>query len=145
MNPEQHQASPGRSPNEAAMYLSVLGAKRVTILYLPALNGVKPCSGHSYPSSSFDNTKLIINLDAGSPLHIQTNDNSNIALNLDAGNPLHIQTNDNSNIALNLDAENYRIWASAMKLALHARNEFSFFNGSCLKESYATSNVLSAQ
>ncbi|GJS48725.1 ribonuclease H-like domain-containing protein [Tanacetum coccineum] len=44
-----------------------------------------------------------------------------------------------------LGTENYRIWASAMKLALQARNKFSFVDGSCLKASYASSNVLSTQ
>ncbi|GKE85151.1 putative LTR copia-type gag-polypeptide [Tanacetum coccineum] len=81
------------------------------------------------PSSSSDNTKLINNLDDGNPLHIQTNDNSNLALI-----PFKL-----------LRTENYKIWASAMKLALHARNKFSFVDGSCLKGTYATSNVLSAQ
>ena len=44
--------------------------------------------------------------------------------NLDAGNPLHIQTNDNSGTALIpfklIGTENYRIWSGAMKLALQA-------------------------
>nr|GEX39683.1 putative Gag-polypeptide of LTR copia-type [Tanacetum cinerariifolium] len=69
--------------------------------------------------------------------------------NLNVGNPLHIQTNDNSSTALNpfklLDTENYRIWASAMKLTLKARNKFSFVDGTCLKSSYNTSDVLSTQ
>ncbi|GKC29924.1 ribonuclease H-like domain-containing protein [Tanacetum coccineum] len=73
-------------------------------------------------SSSSDNIELINNLDAGNPLHIQTNDNSNIALI-----PFKL-----------LGTENYRVWASALKLALQARNKFSFVDGSCLKESYAT-------
>ncbi|GJV73712.1 ribonuclease H-like domain-containing protein, partial [Tanacetum coccineum] len=57
--------------------------------------------------SSSDNTKLINNLDADNPLHIQTNDNSNIALI-----PFKL-----------LGTGNYRIWASAMKLALQAINK----------------------
>jgi hypothetical protein len=69
--------------------------------------------------------------------------------NFDAGNPLHIQTNDNSGTALIpfklLGTENYRIWSGAMKLALQARNKFSFVDGSCLKETYVTSDVLYAQ
>ncbi|GKD55685.1 ribonuclease H-like domain-containing protein [Tanacetum coccineum] len=40
---------------------------------------------------------------------------------------------------------NLIIWASAMKLALHARNKFSFIDGTCLKASYSTSEVLSTQ
>ena len=69
--------------------------------------------------------------------------------NLDAGNPLHIQTNDNSGTALIpfklLGTENYRIWYGAMKLALQARNKYSFVDGSCVKESFVASEVLSAQ
>ncbi|GJV27187.1 putative RNA-directed DNA polymerase [Tanacetum coccineum] len=41
--------------------------------------------------------------------------------NLDAGNPLHVQNSDNT------------------------RNKYGFVDGSCLKKSYATSDVLSAQ
>ncbi|GJU58348.1 ribonuclease H-like domain-containing protein [Tanacetum coccineum] len=44
-----------------------------------------------------------------------------------------------------LGIENYRIWSGAVKLALQARNKYGFVDGSCLKESYATSEVLSAQ
>ncbi|GKA09222.1 ribonuclease H-like domain-containing protein [Tanacetum coccineum] len=48
----------------------------------------------------------------------------------DAGNPLHTQSNDNSSTTLIpfklQGTENYRIWASAMKPALQARNKFSF-------------------
>ncbi|GJU18963.1 ribonuclease H-like domain-containing protein [Tanacetum coccineum] len=69
--------------------------------------------------------------------------------NLDAGNPLYVQNSDNSSsvlIPFKLQGtENYRIWNGAMKLALQARNKFSFVDGTCLKSTYATSNVLSAQ
>ncbi|GJR15173.1 putative LTR copia-type gag-polypeptide [Tanacetum coccineum] len=69
--------------------------------------------------------------------------------NLDAGNPLHVQNSDNSNYVIIpfklLGNENYRIWSGAVKLALQARNKYGFVDGSCLKESYATSEVLSAQ
>ncbi|GJV39998.1 ribonuclease H-like domain-containing protein [Tanacetum coccineum] len=69
--------------------------------------------------------------------------------NLDAGNPLHIQTNDNSSTTLipfKLSVtENYKIWSSLMKLALQARNKYSFVDGTCLKNAYSTSDVLSAQ
>ncbi|GKF24076.1 ribonuclease H-like domain-containing protein, partial [Tanacetum coccineum] len=44
-----------------------------------------------------------------------------------------------------LGTENYRIWSVAVKLALQVRNKYDFVDGSCLKESYATSDVLSAQ
>ncbi|GJU04576.1 ribonuclease H-like domain-containing protein [Tanacetum coccineum] len=69
--------------------------------------------------------------------------------NLDAGNPLHVQNSDNSNYVIIsfklLGTKNYRIWSGAVKLALQARNKYGFVDGSCLKESYATSDVLSAQ
>ncbi|GJX40981.1 putative LTR copia-type gag-polypeptide [Tanacetum coccineum] len=68
--------------------------------------------------------------------------------NLDVGNLLHVQNSDNSNTTLILfkllGTENYRIWSGAMKLALQARNKYDF-DGTCVKESYATSQVLSAQ
>ncbi|GJS25336.1 receptor-like serine/threonine-protein kinase SD1-8 [Tanacetum coccineum] len=38
-----------------------------------------------------------------------------------------------------------KIWASAIKLALQARNKFAFVDGSCVKSAYVTSNVLSAE
>ncbi|GJZ06282.1 ribonuclease H-like domain-containing protein [Tanacetum coccineum] len=67
--------------------------------------------------------------------------------NLNAGNPLHVQNSDNSNSLTIpfklLGIENYRIWSGAMKLALQARNKYGFVDGSCLKESYATSLVYS--
>ncbi|GJZ37802.1 putative RNA-directed DNA polymerase [Tanacetum coccineum] len=69
--------------------------------------------------------------------------------NLDDGNPLHVQNSDNSNSVIIpfklLGTENYRIWSGAVKLALQAWNKYGFVDGSCLKESYATSEVLSAQ
>ncbi|GJX21812.1 ribonuclease H-like domain-containing protein [Tanacetum coccineum] len=69
--------------------------------------------------------------------------------NIDAGNPLHIQANDNSSTILIpfklRGTKNYRIRASAMKLALQARNKHSFVDGTFLKNAYNTSDVLSAQ
>ncbi|GJT62735.1 ribonuclease H-like domain-containing protein [Tanacetum coccineum] len=69
--------------------------------------------------------------------------------NLGVGNPLHVKNSDNSNSVIIsfklLGIENYRIWPGAVKLALQARNKYGFIDGSCLKESYATSEVLSAQ
>ncbi|GJZ77445.1 ribonuclease H-like domain-containing protein [Tanacetum coccineum] len=68
---------------------------------------------------------------------------------LDAGNPLHVQNSDNSNSVIIpfklLGTHNYIIWSGAVKLALQVRNKYGFIDGSCLKESYATSDVLSAQ
>ncbi|GJZ41931.1 putative LTR copia-type gag-polypeptide [Tanacetum coccineum] len=69
--------------------------------------------------------------------------------NLDAGNPLHVQNSDNSNTTLIpfklLGIENYKIWYGAMKLAKKARNKYGFVDGTYVKESYATTQVLSAQ
>ncbi|GJV04497.1 reverse transcriptase domain-containing protein [Tanacetum coccineum] len=69
--------------------------------------------------------------------------------NLDVGNLLHIHANDNSSTTLipfkMTGTENYRIWASATKLALQTRNKYSFVDGSCLKNAYSTSDVSSAQ
>ncbi|GKC96662.1 ribonuclease H-like domain-containing protein [Tanacetum coccineum] len=68
---------------------------------------------------------------------------------LDGGNPLHMNPNDSTSTSLipfkMTGLENYRIWASAMKLALQARNKYDFVDGSCVKSAYSTSNVLSAQ
>ncbi|GJW62599.1 ribonuclease H-like domain-containing protein, partial [Tanacetum coccineum] len=69
--------------------------------------------------------------------------------NLDVGNPLHVQNSDNSNYVIIsfkiLGTENYRIWSGVVKLALQVRNKYGFVDDTCLKESYATSDVLSAQ
>ncbi|GKE43039.1 ribonuclease H-like domain-containing protein, partial [Tanacetum coccineum] len=68
---------------------------------------------------------------------------------LDASNPLHVQNTDNSNSVIIpfklLGTENYRIWSGAVKLALQDKNKYGFVDGTCLKESYTTSDVLSAQ
>ncbi|GJY78379.1 ribonuclease H-like domain-containing protein, partial [Tanacetum coccineum] len=75
---------------------------------------------------------------------------SNVLINnLDVGNPLHMNPNDSTNTTLIpfklLDTDNYRIWSSAMKFALQARNKFACVDGSCVKSACVTSNVLSAQ
>ncbi|GJX89107.1 putative RNA-directed DNA polymerase [Tanacetum coccineum] len=78
-------------------------------------------------------------------------DNPQVVLisNLDAGNPLHVHNSDNSSSVLVpfklLGTENYRMWNNAMKLALQARNKYGFVDGTCLRESYAESDVLCAQ
>nr|GFB24331.1 hypothetical protein [Tanacetum cinerariifolium] len=68
---------------------------------------------------------------------------------LDGGNPLHMNPNDSTSTSLNpfklSGPENYRIWASVMKLALQARNKYAFVDGSCVKSTYSTSYVLSAR
>nr|GEY04297.1 hypothetical protein [Tanacetum cinerariifolium] len=51
---------------------------------------------------------------------------------------LNLLPREAKNIALSTD----RIWASAMKLALQARNKFAFVNGTCVKNAFVTSDVL---
>ncbi|GKC17438.1 ribonuclease H-like domain-containing protein, partial [Tanacetum coccineum] len=69
--------------------------------------------------------------------------------NLDAGNPLHVHNSDNSSFVLVpfklLGTANYRMWNNAMKLALQARNKYGFVDGTCLRDSFADSEVLCAQ
>ncbi|GJV62339.1 ribonuclease H-like domain-containing protein [Tanacetum coccineum] len=80
-----------------------------------------------------------------------TGDNPPVVLinNLDAGNPLHVHNSDNSSSVLIpfklLGTENYRMWNNAMKLALQARNKYGFVDGTCLRDSFADSEVLCAQ
>ncbi|GKC15912.1 ribonuclease H-like domain-containing protein [Tanacetum coccineum] len=66
--------------------------------------------------------------------------------NFDVGNPLHMNPNDSTSITLIpfklLGTKNYRIWPSAMKLNLQARNKFVFVVGSCVKSAFATSDGL---
>lgn len=44
-----------------------------------------------------------------------------------------------------MGTKNYSIWSSVMKLALQARNKVGFIDGTCLKDAYVNSDVLSAQ
>ncbi|GKC89066.1 ribonuclease H-like domain-containing protein, partial [Tanacetum coccineum] len=83
----------------------------------------------SGPASSSSNTDLISSLDVGNPLHLQTNDNSSGAL---------------VNVKLT-GCENYRVWATAMKIALQARNKIGFVDGTYVKSTYVTSVPLSNQ
>ena len=66
---------------------------------------------------------------------------------LDAGNPLYLHANDNSNLALvNVKltgAENYKMWSTAMKIALRGKNKMGFIDGNCVKP--VTSVVLTQQ
>ncbi|GKF47014.1 putative LTR copia-type gag-polypeptide, partial [Tanacetum coccineum] len=68
---------------------------------------------------------------------------------LDGGNPLHTCPNDSTSTSLIpfklLGTEIFYIWPSSMKLALQARNKFTFVDGSCVKFAYTTSDVLSPQ
>ncbi|GJW76258.1 putative transcription factor interactor and regulator CCHC(Zn) family protein [Tanacetum coccineum] len=74
---------------------------------------------------------------------------SNIELisNLDAGNPLYLQNNDNSSISLVnvklVGAENYKMWATAVKIALKGKNKMGFIDGTCIKP--IASTVMSQQ
>nr|GEY65811.1 adenine nucleotide alpha hydrolases-like superfamily protein [Tanacetum cinerariifolium] len=53
--------------------------------------------------------------------------------NLDAGNPLYLQNNDNSSLAIVsvklVGAENYKTWATAMKIASKGKNKMGFIDG----------------
>ncbi|GKC64628.1 ribonuclease H-like domain-containing protein [Tanacetum coccineum] len=68
---------------------------------------------------------------------------------LDQGNPLHLHAN-NSNCASIVSVkltsvENYRIWASAMKLALQIKYKMGFVNGTCTRATYLASAPLLEQ
>nr|GEY01643.1 ribonuclease H-like domain-containing protein [Tanacetum cinerariifolium] len=75
--------------------------------------------------------------------------NNDLISALDAGNPLYFQTNDNNSRSLiNIKLtglENYRVWATALKIALQARNKMVFVDGSCVKSVYASSVPLTNQ
>ncbi|GJU40216.1 valine--tRNA ligase, chloroplastic/mitochondrial 2 isoform X1 [Tanacetum coccineum] len=77
-----------------------------------------------------------------------SNSNDVLINNLNVGNPLHLHANDNSSVALIsfklLGTKNYRIWFGAMKLALQAKNKYNFVDGTCLRQSFATSDVLTS-
>ncbi|GJT81300.1 putative RNA-directed DNA polymerase [Tanacetum coccineum] len=66
---------------------------------------------------------------------------------LDAGNPLFLQNNDHSNVPLIgfklTGTENYKMWSTAMKIALTGKNKFGFVDGTCVKP--VTSHVLAQQ
>ncbi|GJR86081.1 putative reverse transcriptase domain-containing protein [Tanacetum coccineum] len=67
--------------------------------------------------------------------------------NLDAGNPLYMQSNDNNGLAIVnvklIGAENYKMWETAMKIALKGKNKIGFIDGTCVKQE--SSVVLSQQ
>ncbi|XP_076941528.1 uncharacterized protein LOC143611121 [Bidens hawaiensis] len=56
---------------------------------------------------------------------------------LEVSNPLYLHPSDASTLSIiNVKlkgTENYRVWASAMKLALQVKNKVGFINGKCLK------------
>ncbi|GJZ17253.1 putative RNA-directed DNA polymerase [Tanacetum coccineum] len=68
---------------------------------------------------------------------------------LDCSNILHLQNSDfnvTNVISIKLSGtENYRVWAAAMRLAINTRNKTGFIDGTCLKETYASSAVYSSQ
>ena len=69
--------------------------------------------------------------------------------NLDLGNPLHLHSNDistSSIVSIKLTGtENYRVWSTAMKLAINTRNKTGFITGKWIRASYASSDVLANQ
>ncbi|GJU72860.1 zinc finger, CCHC-type containing protein [Tanacetum coccineum] len=68
---------------------------------------------------------------------------------LDQSNPLHLHANDSNGtplIRLNLaGVENYRVWASAMKLDIQTKNKMGFITGTCVRTDYDGSNLLVEQ
>ncbi|MFS8013529.1 putative RNA-directed DNA polymerase [Helianthus anomalus] len=66
---------------------------------------------------------------------------------LDIGDPLFLHPSDSSSLTIVgiklKGTENYRVWSSAMKLALEAKNKFGFIDGKC-KKNY-DDDVLSSQ
>ncbi|KAJ0765507.1 putative transcription factor interactor and regulator CCHC(Zn) family [Helianthus annuus] len=66
---------------------------------------------------------------------------------LDIGDPLFLHPSDSSSltvVGIKLKGtKNYRVWSSAMKLALEAKNKFGFIDGKCKKN--ADDDVLSSQ
>ncbi|GKB52452.1 ribonuclease H-like domain-containing protein [Tanacetum coccineum] len=68
---------------------------------------------------------------------------------LDQGNPLHLYANDSncvSVVSVKLTSvEIYRIWTSAMKLALHIKHKMVFVNGTCNRSAYVASAPLLEQ
>nr|GEW61495.1 putative Gag-polypeptide of LTR copia-type [Tanacetum cinerariifolium] len=87
----------------------------------------------------------------GSGVPPPTSDNPPVVLinNLDDGNPILVHNSDNSSSVLVLfkllGTQNYIMWNNAMKLALQARNKYGFVDGTCLRDSFADSEVLCAQ
>ncbi|GJQ95443.1 ribonuclease H-like domain-containing protein [Tanacetum coccineum] len=73
----------------------------------------------------------------------------NLICSLDLGNQLHLQNSDFSSdtiISMKLTSiENYRVWATAMKLAINTINKIGFIDGTCVKSAYANSAPLSNQ
>ncbi|GKC11430.1 ribonuclease H-like domain-containing protein [Tanacetum coccineum] len=68
---------------------------------------------------------------------------------LDQSNPLYLHANDSnyaSIVSLKLTGvDNYKIWASAMKLALQIKHKMGFVTGTCTRETYLASALLLEQ
>ncbi|GJW57227.1 putative RNA-directed DNA polymerase [Tanacetum coccineum] len=69
-----------------------------------------------------------------------------LLISLDANNPLHLHANDSNGTPLiNIKftgVENYRVWASTIKLTIQTKNKMEFINGTCLRSDYVASNLL---
>ncbi|GKA28532.1 ribonuclease H-like domain-containing protein, partial [Tanacetum coccineum] len=59
---------------------------------------------------------------------------------LDQGNPMHLHPNDSNYASIVIvkltGVENYKIWASAMKLALQIKHKIGFIAGTCVRSDY---------
>ncbi|GJS91625.1 ribonuclease H-like domain-containing protein [Tanacetum coccineum] len=68
---------------------------------------------------------------------------------LDQGNTLYLHPNDSNYayiVPLKLTSvDNYRIWASAIRLALQIKHKMGFINGTCVRSTYAASALLFEQ
>ncbi|XP_076901892.1 uncharacterized protein LOC143556468 [Bidens hawaiensis] len=66
---------------------------------------------------------------------------------LEASDPLYLHPSDSCTLSIiNVKLkgiENYRVWSTAMKLALQVKNKFGFINGKCLKP--VNNEVLASQ
>ncbi|GJT40378.1 ribonuclease H-like domain-containing protein [Tanacetum coccineum] len=66
---------------------------------------------------------------------------------LDACNPLFLQANDHSNLPIVgfklIGSDNYKMWSTAMKIALKGKNKIGIIDGTCVKP--VTSVVLAQQ
>ena len=75
--------------------------------------------------------------------------NETLISSLDLSSPLYLHANDvstSSIISVKLTGtENYRVWSTAMKLAINTRNKTGFIDGTCTKASYVSSEVLANQ
>nr|GEX92228.1 hypothetical protein [Tanacetum cinerariifolium] len=71
------------------------------------------------------------------------------SLSLDQGNPLYLHANDfncTSICSMKLTGvDNYRMWASAMKLALQIKHKMCFITGTCVRTDYLASASLLEQ